>query len=700
MSILKNMCKYVVAVVGQPNVGKSTLFNILTGRLERVGNFPGTTVTMNVGTRVYGGESICFVDLPGIYGLKAVSSDEKIARDFIIWGDWDAILVLVDATVGVSGFYLLAQVLQFTKRVVVALTKWDAVQKQGIDVDLERLRKVFGLPIVTVSALKGEGIEELLEAVMSMIRSPESSNDSLYIDYGPLEPFLTILTEAVKQRAMVRHGIALRGAAVLIAMGDRDLAKRLGLDLEHTYAEVLAKVRDAVGGDIEEYIADKIDMFLEEAIGSAMRFRAGYREPVAIPRIFRNPVTGFLTSFAILLSAIFTAFAINTGFPFTTILEMLGQSSVATALERYTISGIIGMTFDYLKVLVHNTLDSSNYVLASLLADGVIEGVGVVTSFIPLILITLAIMSAIEDSGLGPLMAITLHRLFARFGLSGRAVYPMFISLGCNVPGVIASRAALDDVERFGIIASASFIPCQARLVVMLALVGYILAGHPLLQAITIIGIYFGGMILYLITAKLFRRAVFRVKNPPELLLEIPRLKIPSLRVVWWNSWALTKHFVIRAGTVLTLLVVVVWSLTHFGSQGFITDPSQSFAAGIGAAIGNAIAPLYSLPPETSWKIGFALLAGFIAKENLLATLAVLTGVEERKTAIEQLGITLPQGLALLAFFMYYVPCMATVATIYGETKSLKLTLLVVAYIIGIALTLSLVLYRIAVILH
>jgi len=697
VSVPRSKCKYVIAVTGQPNVGKSTLFNVLTGKVERVGNFPGTTVAMSIGIRVHKGESICFVDLPGIYGLKATSLDEKIARDFIIWGDWDAIVVLVDVTTGISGFYLLAQILQLTKRVVIALTKWDAVKEQGLEVDLEKLERVFGVPVVPVSALKSEGIERLVDTVLTMGRAPEVIHEGLYIDYGPLEPLVAKLTEVLKSKAEVRHGVALRGIATLIAMGDMDLAKLLNINMEQVCSTEFMRVKEIIGSELEDYIANSIRLFLEKSIGDAVRFREKPGKAIAIPKVFQNPVTGSPLSFAILFVAVFTAFAINTGFPFTTLLELLGQGEVASALESYTISGLIGIAFDNLKSLIHSVLGYSNPMLASFLADGVVEGVGVVTSFIPLILITLAIMSAIEDSGLGPLMAVSLHSFFAKFGLSGRAAYPMFISLGCNVPGVMASRAALDDVERFGIIASSSFIPCQARLIVMLVFIGYLLAGHPLLQAVAVIGLYLGGILLYLITAKLFRRAVFRVKSPPELLLEIPRLKAPSIRVVWWDSWALTKHFIIRAGTVLVALVAIVWSLTKLGPRGFVADPAQSFAAMIGTVIGNAIAPLYNLSSEASWKIGFALLSGFIAKENLIATLAILTGVaEESGSALKLLGITLPQGLALLVFFMYYIPCLATVATIYSETRSLKLTLLIVAYVICVALALSLAIYRIA----
>jgi ferrous iron transport protein B len=663
--------------------------------MERVGNFPGTTVAMNVGVKEHKDVKICFVDLPGIYGLKAVSLDERIARDYILWGDWDAVLVLVDPLIGAPGFYLLAQVAQLTNRIVVALTKWDAVEAQGVKVDLEAIRKVFNVPIVPVSALKGVGIEQLLDALLEVLRKPQASGEAVRISYGELEKFIEALERSVSGRV---SKVSARGVAVLIAMGDRELASRLGSDIEKSYEEQL-KGLGLSDKDAEALIARSINLFLETRIGSAIRFRPIRRE-AEIPllyRVFRNPVIGFVASIAILFAAVFTAFAINTGFPLNIIFKAIGASDIAEAIKRYSISGLIRSAFDAVKVWIHSSLDASNPVLASFLADGIVNGVGVVASFIPLILITLMIMSAIEDSGLGPLMATSVHSLFARFGLSGRAIYPLFISMGCNVPGVMASRAAMDDAERISIIASASFIPCQARLVVLLASVGYLLAGNPTLQALTVIAVYLGGIMLYLITALIFRRGVLKARELPELILEIPRLKRPSLKVVWWNSWALTKHFIVRAGTVLIILVSVVWSLVSFGPQGFVaSDPSKSYAAALGSVIGSAIAPIFGLSPESSWKVGFALFTGFIAKENLIATIAVLSGVEEER-AVEALGVSLSQGIALLAFFMYYIPCMATVATIYSETKSLKLTLLITAYVLLLALVVSATVYWILV---
>ncbi|MEM0490428.1 MAG: ferrous iron transport protein B [Ignisphaera sp.] len=699
--VFDSECDIVVAVVGQPNVGKSTLFNVLTGGMERVGNFPGTTVEMNVGRKRYRGKSICFVDLPGIYSLKAVSIDEKIARDFIVFGYWDVVLVLVDLTSGVEGLSLAIQILQLTNRAVIALTKWDIVEKH-MSIDIEKIGRLLQVPVVPISALKKIGIEELLDSIVNVVEHGKEMLQGLRIDYGLFEQYLNSITVSIAS-VLKDARINSRGLAILIAMGNTDICDKLGLS---SLCSTLTDVERSISLSAVEYFANRIYEYIRENfsdtinITSIRSLEEGtiYR---AIYRVFQNPFLGFVSTFMILFSAVLLAFSINTGFPITLVFESIGMENIAEMLETYTISGIIVQIFEYLKNTVYENISPFNPAIANLLAYGVIKGVGVVVSFIPLILITLVILSIIEDSGLGPLMALSIHSFFARFGLSGRAIYPLFISLGCNVPGIISSRAALDNIERLEIIASSSFIPCQARLVVMIAIVGYLFPGNPVLQALTVIGIYLGGIFLYLFTAKVFRRGVFRSSTSPELVLEIPRIRKPNAKVVWWNSWVLTKHFIVRAGTVLILVITIVWFLTNYGPRGYAEDPIHSYAFYIGRYIGNAIAPLYNLNEDASWKIGFSILTGFIAKENLLATLVVLTEAEEHYTALQSLNLSIPQGIALLVLFMYYIPCAATVGTIYSESKSLKFTILVTTYIVITALMLSLIVYMITnIILH
>ncbi|MCS7111385.1 MAG: ferrous iron transport protein B [Ignisphaera sp.] len=685
MSLRELGCSVVVGVIGQPNVGKTTLFNVLTGSMERVGNFPGTTVEMKVGRRAFGGGVVCFVDLPGIYGLKAVSVDERIARDFILYGDWDVLLVLVDSTLPVETSYLLLQILQLTRRVVVALTKYDEAERLGVEVDADLLRRSLGVPFVRVSALKGAGLSELLAELVRVGGS--SGGEPLRIGFGAAE-------SAIERLARVVGGSRARGLAYLILSGDVELGERVGVS--RGAAESLKKEILMVSGrDSEELLASTLYNFAREVVQPAVRLlRGAGGERSILLEVFSRPIAGALLSILVLFTAVFTAFTVNTGFPFTALLRVLGFVEAAEVVERYTVSGLVEALFDWVGDSVAEFLGGG--FVAEFIAGGVIEGVAIVAQFAPLVFVALAVVSAIEDSGLGPLMAVSLHGLFRRFGLSGRAVYPVLISLGCNVPGVVASRAAVDGVERLSIVASASFIPCQARLIVLLALVGAIIPGDPVLQSLAVLLVYAGGFILYLVTALLFRRFAAGVRGASELVLELPRPHWPSLRVVFWSSWSAARHFIVRAGTILVAFVVIVWILSHTGFSGYTGDPSSSFAFYIGSSIGFVLKPLFDLSCESSWVVGFAVLIGFIAKENIISTIAVVRGVGD---VLGGLGLNPVQGASLLIFFMYYIPCAATATTIWMEVRSVKFTLALIGYTAVVSLTLSLIFYRTALLL-
>jgi len=292
-------------------------------------------------------------------------------------------------------------------------------------------------------------------------------------------------------------------------------------------------------------------------------------------------------------------------------------------------------------------------------------------------------------------MALALHSLFAKFGLSGRAVYPMLIAVGCNVPAVLSSRVAIDSSERLEIAINISFIPCQARLLVLLAFTSVLFRNNPLLQALAITTVYGIGILLYLTMSKLFRIAVFKRKDDPELLLEIPPLHRPSIRVMMWNSWDLTKHFLYKAAVVILILSIVMWTLLNFGPQGYTNgDITRSYGVYIGGLIAPLFSSLFNIEMEAAWRLGLALFAGFIAKEGLISTLAVMSSVEESR-AIETLGLTLPQGFSILLLFMFYIPCVATTVAIYSETKSYRYSILVVLYLFTTSIFISLIAYTI-----
>ena len=687
-------CDIVVAVAGQPNVGKSTLFNVLTGQSVRVSNWAGTTVEKKTGMRVHRGRRICFVDLPGIYGLSALSIDEKVARSYLLSGEAHAVLVLVDSTAPERTIYLALQVLELVPRAVVALTKSDLAHGMGIHIHVDKLESKLGVPVIATSAIQGTGIDEMLDALIDVAEGRRGRGTTLRIAYDGLEPYIAEVEKLVSGIPELGRYPS-RWLALRLLEGDPELEevvrKAGGGEVLEKIRRLREEARRALGRSPEEVAASSRYRFADELLRDVVvrvEVRAG---PSIVDRVFEKPIVGPLAAAATIFSVFLVAFIVNTGFPLNVIADLAGAPEVAEALESYSLSGLLGMLFDWLAEGVRAWLGPSSPALASLLADGVIGGVGAVLSFLPLIMIVAAFMAAVEDSGLGPRIAMALHGFFSRFGLSGKSAYPMFISLGCNVPGVLGSRVAIDTAERMEVVLSVPFVPCQARLVVALFAVSAFLA-DPGSRAAALTTVYVVGLLVFLLSSLFLRRVVFRVSEPPELLIEVPPLHSPNLKVVWWITWDTTKHFLRKAGIVIFGLSIVTWALLSYGPTGPVEDVEHSYAAILGAALAPVLTPLFGLSPDSAWKVGFALINGFVAKEGLVSAIAIMAGVSE-ESAFAALGLNTAQGLALLLFLMLYVPCLATLAMIYQETRSWKWTLFSIAYMLFVATVVSEVAY-------
>jgi len=684
-------CRKVVALAGQPNVGKSTLFTRITGEIAHVGNFPGTTVEISVGIARLDGESVCVIDLPGTYGLSASSEEERVARKILLSGIPQVTVVIVDGTNLERTLYLAVQILEMFPRVVIALNKWDVLHKKGIHVNIERLAKYLGAPVVPVSAITGEGIQNLLaEVIKEMNRIPRKP---IEVDYGDLEKFISEI-EMVIDGVQLYPSISKRWLAISILEGDEDVLR----DLEQKdpdrclrALEIASRARQELATSLPDLIAKSRYAFIERVVKECVvKVSVSEETFSALDRVFLNPVLGSALSVVLLAAIFFAVFSINTGYPVTILLEHVGAKEAAEAIESYSLSGLVGSAFQELSSLVSKYLEPlCGAACSNLIAYGVIGGVGVVVSFLPLVFTIMVVLAALEDSGLGPRMASALHNLFSVFGLSGRAVYPMLTAFGCNVPAVLASRAAIDPIERVEIAMSVAFIPCQARLVVLAAFVTFIFSSSPALQAIAMVSVLLGGVALYLLTAKLIR-VLHRAPPAPELLLEIPPIHRPSLRVVWWNSWEQTKHFLKKAGLLIFALSVVSWILLHFGPKGYVGSAIElSFAAYLGRAIAPLFSAIYGLAPSSAWKMGFAAIVGFFAKEGILAVFAQLG----RGNVAAAIGMGPTQSFAALLFFMYYLPCIATAVVMYQELKSVKKTFAAVVYMISVALAISALAY-------
>ncbi len=693
-------CDMVIALAGNPNVGKSTLFNVLTGKTAHVANWPGVTVGLETAVRRYRGLRICFVDLPGTYGITASSPEEVVAREFIVSGIPDAILVVADATAPERTLYLALQILELTPKVVVALNKIDLAHSMGIHINVDKLEKKLGVPVVAVSALQRLGIDELLRALLDVAQGRRGRREPLRVDYGALEPYIRELEDYIKKDNPLREYNP-RWLAVRLIEGDERLEELLvkagRKDIVDKAKELRSHFRKSSGMSPEEVSVSARFEYAEKLLKDVV-VRVERPQSKLVQRLeelFQRPVVGPVLGLSILFLAFLVIFAINTGFPLNVILDMMGYSHAAEVIEEYSLSGLLGAFFDWLSGATASALEGHAPAwLVSLLADGVIPGVGSVLAFLPLIMLISAAIAAMEDSGIAPRIAAAMHNFFARFGLSGKALFPMIISMGCNVPGVMASRAAIEEEERVETIFAVPFIPCQARLVVLLAFVlAFIKAAY--LQALAVLAVYGLGILVYLVTALLIRRLYFRKREPPEFVLELPPIHKPSARVVWWITWDYSKHFLIKAGVIIFALSVLTWAMLSYGPSGAVGSIEESYGAILGKYFEAIPETLWHVDPAVAWKVSLALINGFIAKEALVETMALLQGTEDPVEALQALGLTLPQAMAILVFMMLYVPCLATIAVIYQESRSAKLTLAAIAYMLTVATIASLATYYI-----
>ena len=675
-----------VAVVGQPNVGKSALFTALTKEIAHIANWPGTTVERKYGVVKHRGRKILLIDTPGVYGLTGTSPEEKVTKNFLLSRKYDVVLVLVDSTNIERTLYLAIHVLELTNKVVVALTKWDATHKEGIHIHVDKLEAKLGVPVVPVSSITGEGIRELLNAIVD-VSTGRRRNKTFKLNYGQLEPSISEVERLISKCPYI-PSVKRRWIAIRLLEGDPDLEDILA---KHS-PECIEKI-----GEIRQVISKSVGMGVDaliiltryrfvDSVTSEVVVRTLKRPMLGSPleKLFLRPKVGPLISLSIILGLYFLVFTLNTGFPLNLIFSFLGSEDLAEMIESMTIAGVLSSVFEAISSYIY-TLNLPIWI-KSMIADGIIGGVGSVLSFYPLIFMTLLVLGFLEDSGIGPYVAVSLHKFFSKFGLSGRAVYPTLIALGCNVPAVMASRASTEDYERRQIILSVPFIPCQARLVVITALAAALFP-TPQEKILSIVIIYLIAMISYFVTSLLIRRA-YGIKHSPELLLEVPPIHLPSPKVLWWITWDYSKHFLKKAGGIILILSLIIWFLTSYGPEGPAASIEETYAVIIGRMLAPIFAPL-AVDPESSWKLAFTFLMGIVAKETFISSLALIAGEIDPASAIRKLGLTFPQSLAVMIMVTLYVPCIATIVTIYKEGGAKRAILsiilsLAVAYVIGL----------------
>lgn len=646
----------IFALVGNQNCGKTTLFNALTGSNQHVGNFPGVTVDQKMG-EIKGASGCSVVDLPGIYSIRPYSQEEIVTRDFVLNEKPDAILNIVDATNIERNLYLTLQLLELHIPTVVALNMMDELTGNGGSVKIARLSQELGVPVVPISAVKNEGISELVRQCTRVARERIYPKVMDFCPTGPVHRCIHAVSHLIEDHAQ-RLGASPRFCATKLIEGDAEFEARLELSknehelLEHTLIEMEA---DA-GMDRNAALADMRYNFIERVCSAAVQKAQESREHRRSMRI-DAVLTNRFAAIPLFLGIMFLVFFLT--------FHVFGA----------WLSDGLSLAIDGLTALVDRGLTAYgiNPVVHSLIVDGIFSGVGSVLSFLPLIVVLFFFLSILEDSGYMARVAFVMDKLLRRIGLSGRSIVPMLVGFGCTVPAIMATRTLSSDRDRKMTILLTPYMSCSAKIPIYAT---FSAAFFPKYAALVMIGLYVFGIVLGIVMALLLKGTIFRGK-PVPFVMELPNYRIPSAKSVGLLLWEKARDFIQRAFTVIFTATIVIWFLQTFDLRlNVVADSAQSLLA----MIGQWLSPIFAPLGFGHWQAVTALISGFTAKEAVISTLGVLMGVSVDALGPALATIFTPQAAgSFLIFTLLYTPCVAAIATVRRELGSKLQTLGVVA---------------------
>ncbi len=632
------------ALVGNQNCGKTTLFNQLTGSNQHVGNFPGVTVDSKTG--MLRGHKNCEVaDLPGIYSMRPYTGEEIVTRDFILDEHPDGIINIVDATNIERNLYLTLQLLEMQVPMVLALNMMDEVRGNGGTIDVAKMSQELGIPVVPISAVKNEGIDELIDSAVKTAKEKRLPERVDFCGDGPVHRCIHAVSHQIEDHAR-NAGIARRFAATKMIEGDEDIISRLAIDqnerelLEHSIVQI-----DEEGGHdrkaaIAEMRYDIIERLSAKTVVKCRESKEHLRS-VRIDRVLTNKYAAIPLFIGIMLLIFWLTFDV-----------------VGAALQD-----LLAMGIDRLSALVDAGLTAYgiNPVVHSLIIDGIFAGVGSVVSFLPIIVVMFFFLSILEDTGYMARVAFVMDKLLRRIGLSGRSFVPMLIGFGCTVPAVMATRTLPSARDRRLTILLTPFMSCSAKIPIYAV---FSAAFFPKYAALTMGLLYFGGMVVGVLISLLLNKTVFR-GNPVPFVMELPNYRMPSARSVAMLLWDKARDFLQRAFTVIFVATLVIWFLESFDMRlNFVTDSSLSLLA----AAGRFLSPIFRPLGFDDWRITTALITGFTAKEAVVSTLGILTGTGMENLSAGLSGMfTTASAVSFLAFTLLYTPCVAAIAAISRE---------------------------------
>ncbi|MDR0453293.1 MAG: ferrous iron transport protein B [Deferribacteraceae bacterium] len=660
----------IFALAGNQNCGKTTLFNQLTGSNQHVGNFPGLTVEQKTG-HLTDRNDISIVDLPGIYSLSPYTNEEIVTRDFLLKQKPDVIINIADATNIERNLYLTLQLVELQIPMILALNMMDEVLANHGSVDIQLMRDALGIPVVPISAVKKQGLPELLEQAIDTAQNRKKPER---IDFcsGAVHRAIHAITHLIEDHTQ-KHGIPARFAATKLVEGDEPILKYLMLtenEIE-TVEHAVREMETESGTDREAALADMRYRFIEnicrECVAKAKESRE-YRRSVRFDFILTHKIWAFPA----FLGIMFTVFWLTFG--------VIGNR----------LSGLLILGLDALSGIACNALISYglNPIARSLVIDGIFSGVSAVLSFVPIIITLFFFLSILEDSGYMARVAYVMDKPLREIGLSGRSFVPMLFGLGCTVPAIMATRTLSSERDRKMTILLTPFMSCSAKLPVYALFTAVFFQKY---QAFVMIVVYMIGIFLGILSGFIMKKTAFQ-GAPVPFVMELPNYRLPSVKTVLLLLWNKTKDFIRRAFTIIFLAVVIIWFLQSFDIRlNHVANSADSTLAVIGQFISPVFAPL----GFSDWCVSTALITGFVAKEAVIGTLAVLTGVTltELDGALHSLFSPLA-AFSFLIFTLLYTPCVATVSIVRRELGNLRGTVFIILYQTGLAWLIAALIYQ------
>ena len=666
---------YSVALVGNPNCGKTTAFNALTGSKAYVGNWPGVTVEKKEGKLRGVKEDITLVDLPGIYSLSPYTPEEVVARNYIIKEQPDLIINIIDASNIERNLYLTHQLVELGRPTIIALNMMDIVEKRGEKINIKRLEELFGVKVVPISATKNQGLDELINLALEVgTKKVKIASKSITFDM--------IIEQSINEVMTLLDGKQIdevynkRWLAIKVLEQDKKVVEEFHLSKEESpiVEEAARLLETTYDDDVESIIINGRYEYITKHISSIVTNRPDHKITLSdkIDKVITNRILAIPIFFGIMWFVYFLS------------IQTVGDMTIGF------MEGLFGTIGDQVGLWLEGM--SVSPWIHGLVVDGIIGGVGAVLGFVPQLMILFLLIGILEDCGYMSRVAFIMDKIFRKFGLSGKSFIPMVIGTGCSVPGIMASRTIESERDRKMTIMLTPFIPCGAKLPVFALMVGAFFPEHVWVGP----SMYVLGILMVILSGLILKNTLFKGEAAPYIL-ELPEYHIPNLKGVMMQMWDRSKAFIIKAGTVIFVASGLIWFLQSFNFSLQMVDTNESMLA----SIGHVIAPIFAPLGFGTWQASVATVTGFLAKEAVVATFGILLGVgevaETDPTLLTSIGqfFTPVSAYAFMAFTLLAAPCFAAIGAMKREFGNWKWTLIAIGYQTGLAWIVAFLIYQV-----